>query len=218
MPFQLCTKHGLLTYAQCENLDAFKVVARLSELGAECIVGREIHEDGGTHLHVFFAFEGKFRTRNERIFDVDGYHPNIVRSWGTPEKGWDYATKDGDVVAGGLERPSGSGDNETKNKWAFIIQADTRDEFWTRVEECDPRSMACNYGNLAKYCEWKYRPEFLEYEHPEGISFIQEQTEDLREWAAQNVGGDVTGKKLWLWVENMRTWGVKPPGSSRARP
>lgn len=194
MPFRFAAKHGLLTYAQCQDLDPFKIVARLSELGAECIVGREIHQDGGTHLHVFFSFESEFRTRNERVFDVDGYHPNIVRSRGTPEKGWDYATKDGDVVAGGLERPSGSGGTENKNRWAFIIGAETRDEFWARVEECDPRSLACNYGNLAKYCDWKYRPVLDEYKHPEGISFSEEQTKDLRNWANNNIGGTISGK------------------------
>lgn len=197
MPFRFAAKHGLLTYAQCQDLDPFKIVSRLSELGAECIVGREIHQDGGTHLHVFFSFESEFRTRNERVFDVDGYHPNIVRSRGTPEKGWDYATKDGDVVAGGLERPCGGGSTENKNRWAFIIGAETRDEFWSRVEECDPRSMACNYGNLAKYCDWKYRPVLDEYKHPEGISFSKEQTKDLREWADNNIGGTIIGKLRW---------------------
>ena len=218
MRFQFKAKYGLLTYAQCKDLDHFKVVSRLSELGAECIVGREEHEDGGTHLHVFFAFEREFSSRNERIFDVEGYHPNIVRSRGTPEKGWDYATKDGNIVAGGLERPSGNGDNSREDKWSFIVAAETRDDFWARVEERDPRSLACNFGNLEKYCDWRYRPVLEEYEHPEGISFIEEQTQAMREWADHNIGGSITGKKLWLWVENMRTWGVKPPGSSRARP
>lgn len=193
MPFQFNAKYGLLTYAQCGTLDPFAIVTRLSELGAECIVGREAHEAGGTHLHVFFAFEHEFRTRNERIFDVNGFHPNIVRSRGTPEKGWDYATKDGDIVGGGLERPSRGTPDQGENKWAFIIQAESREDFWARVEECDPRSLACNFGNLAKYCDWKYRPFLDEYKHPEGISFNQEQTESLREWANRNIGGTITG-------------------------
>ena len=107
MPFRFQAKYGLLTYAQCGDLDPFAVVTRLSELGAECIVGREIHEDGGIHLHAFFSFEKKRNLKNERIFDVEGVHPNIQASYGTPEKGYDYAIKDGDVVGGGLERPSG---------------------------------------------------------------------------------------------------------------
>lgn len=188
MTFKFEAKYGLLTYAQCGNLDAFRIVEHLSELGAECIIGREIHEDGGTHLHAFFMFERKYATRNIRAFDVDGYHPNIVRGYGTPEKGWDYATKDGDVVAGGLERPSGTGDNSSENKWAEIIMAESREEFFSRVARLDPRALACNFGNLEKYADWKYRPVVEEYKHPECLSISPNKPEELDEWAYANVG------------------------------
>ena len=102
MTFRFAARYGLLTYAQSGELDPFRVVNHLADLGAECIIGREDHADGGVHLHAFFMFERKFESRNVRVFDVDGCHPNIVRGYGTPEKGWDYATKDGDVVGGGL--------------------------------------------------------------------------------------------------------------------
>lgn len=195
MTFKFEAKYGLLTYAQCGNLDAFAIVERLSELGAECIIGREVHEDGGTHLHAFFMFERKYATRNIRAFDVNGYHPNIVRGYGTPEKGWDYATKDGDIVAGGLERPSGAGDNSNENKWAEIIMAESREEFFSRVARLDPRALACNFGNLEKYADWKYRPMVEEYKHPECLSFSSDKPEELDEWAYANVG-NIEGGKL----------------------
>jgi len=198
MTFRFKAKYGLLTYAQCGNLDPFKIVTRLSELGAECIVGREKHQDGNTHLHVFFHFEKEFSSRSERVFDVDGHHPNIVRSRGTPGKGWDYATKEGDICAGGLERPSDSEKAGAENKWAYIVAAQTESEFWERVEECDPRAMACNYGNLAKYCDWKYRPVLAAYEHPQGISFITEQTADINRWATENVRRNTDGKYIFM--------------------
>lgn len=77
MPFRFCAKYGLLTYPQCGDLDPWKIVAMLGDLGAECIIGRESHVDGGLHLHAFFLFERKFESRNVRIFDVDGHHPNV---------------------------------------------------------------------------------------------------------------------------------------------
>lgn len=194
MPFRFQAKYGLLTYAQCGDLDPFAVVTRLSELGAECIVGREIHEDGGIHLHAFFSFEKKRNLKNERIFDVEGVHPNIQASYGTPEKGYDYAIKDGDVVGGGLERPSGDDTTDKPNKWAEIILAETRDEFFTRVAELDPRALACNFGNLEKYANWRYRVDPEPYSHPRGISFESEGTEDLREWARENIGGTIDGE------------------------
>ena len=121
MPFRFAAKYALLTYAQCGQLNPFHVCDHLGSLGAECIIGREDHEDGGLHLHAFFMFEREFRTRDERVFDVDGRHPNVVRGYGTPEKGWDYATKYGDVVAGGLERPSREGLSKSGEPWSTIV-------------------------------------------------------------------------------------------------
>lgn len=194
MSFKFEAKYGLLTYAQCQNLDPFRVVSHLSELGAECIIGRENHAAGGTHLHAFFMFERKFATRNERAFDVDGYHPNIVRGYGTPEKGWDYATKDGEVVAGGLERPSGIRHTSSENKWSEIILAESRDEFFERVATLDPRSLCINFGNLEKYADWKYRPNTEEYSHPGGILFPEERVHQLNEWVDENISGNLNGK------------------------
>ena len=103
--FSFHARYALLTYAQCGDLCPFTIVDLLSTMGAECIIGREHHQDGGIHLHVFVDFGRKYRSRRADTFDVGGFHPNISQSYGTPEKGYDYACKDGDVVAGGLDRP-----------------------------------------------------------------------------------------------------------------
>lgn len=47
MPFRFAARFALLTYAQCGDLDPFAVNDHLGSLGAECIVGRENHGDGG---------------------------------------------------------------------------------------------------------------------------------------------------------------------------
>ena len=104
--FSFNARYVLLTYAQCSDLDAWAVNDHLAFLGGECIIGRELHADGGTHLHAFCDFGKKFRSRRGDIFDVDGHHPNVVPSRGNPERGYDYAIKDGNIVAGGLARPS----------------------------------------------------------------------------------------------------------------
>ena len=174
MSFYFNAKYGLFTYAQCGDLDPFDVVCLFSELGAECIIGREEHQDGGTHLHAFAAWEKKFRSRRTNIFDVGGFHPNVVPSRGTPEGGYDYATKDGDIVGGGLERPDGSKVPCTSDAWATIINAESRDEFWRLVSELAPRSLACNFNSLRNYSEWKYREDPAPYEHPADIGFNTE--------------------------------------------
>ena len=130
-------------------------------MGAECIIGREHHQDGGIHLHVFVDFGRKYRSRRADTFDVGGFHPNISQSYGTPEKGYDYACKDGDVVAGGLDRPvpteGRGGDSKTHSIWSQITSATTRESFWDLVHDLDPKSAVTCFTQLQKYCDWKYR-------------------------------------------------------------
>jgi len=216
MPFKFEAKYGLLTYAQCgESFDAHEVVCHLGELGAECIIGREVHADGGIHLHAFFMFERKFATRNERVFDVGGRHPNIVRGYGTPEKGWDYATKDGDVVGGGLERPSGSGLLSTGDKWSRIIAASSRDEFFRLAAELDPKSLCVSFNSLRTYADWRYRPEPEPYCHPGGISFLPERIEELNDWVSNNLGQCEVGES---YTYNGGRAASSKPASRRVQP
>jgi len=189
MPFRFQAKYGLLTYAQCGDLDPFAVVEHLGRLGAECIIGRETHEDGGLHLHAFFMFERKFESRNERIFDVDGRHPNIVRGYRTPELGYDYATKDGDIVGGGLARPDPDPISEASSKWATIILQPSREEFYEAVARLDPRSLCVNFNSLRAYADWKYRDSIEPYTTPPGLSFETGDFPELSRWVEENLVG-----------------------------
>ncbi|UDN67428.1 replication-associated protein [robinz virus RP_369] len=203
MPSFICNaRYFLVTYPQCGDLDGFHVMECFSRLGAECIIGREHHEDGGLHLHCFADFGRKFRSRKADIFDVDGRHPNIAASKGTPEKGYDYAIKDGDVVCGGLGRPEPSRgrDGSSVDKWTQITSATSPDEFWDLCHQLDPKSTACSFGQLAKYCDWRFRPEVPEYEHPGGIELTKgdvDGRDECRRLSLILYGDSRTGKTLW---------------------
>lgn len=148
-------------------------------------MARENHEDGGVHLHVFCDFGRKFRSRKADVFDVDGVHPNIEPSRGTPEKGYDYAIKDGDVLCGGLERPAASrgGNGKTHSIWSEITNATSIGQFWDLVHALDPKAAACNFGQLTKYADWKFAVDPPTYESPAGIEFV---------------GGELDGRDDWL--------------------
>lgn len=189
MPFRFQARYALLTYAQCGDLDGFRVMDHLSGLGAECIVGREVHEDGGLHLHCFVDFGRKFTSRRTDIFDVDGRHPNIEASLGTPWRGYDYAIKDGDVICGGLERPDEPRAERVKKDWAVwseITNARDREHFWELVHHLDPKAAACNYGQLAKYADWRFAEVSPEYEHDGGISFVDGDVDGRNAWCEQS--------------------------------
>ena len=54
--FRVQTRYVLLTYSQCGDLDPWVVHDLIVGYPAECIIGREDHADGGTHLHAFVDF------------------------------------------------------------------------------------------------------------------------------------------------------------------
>lgn len=186
--FFVNSKYVLLTYSQCGDLDEWHVSDHLSSLGAECIVARELHKDGGIHLHVFVAWEKLFRSRRVDIFDVDGRHPNVSPSRGTPEKGYDYAIKDGEVVAGGLERPRprggmhvGAGDI---SKVAHL--AEDTNEFLELFDELDRRTLFKSFVSIRAYANWRFRREPEEYRTPEGFTFLSGELDGRDAWLAQS--------------------------------
>lgn len=193
--FQVNSRYVLLTYAQCGALDPWHVSDHLSSLGAECIVAREDHATGGTHLHAFVDFGRKFRSRRTDIFDVDGRHPNIEASRGRPWGGYDYAIKDGEVVAGGLARPSEHDSTANGSIWSEIVGAESESAFWALVEQLAPKELCTQYSQLRKYADWRFEPEPEVYTHPAGLDFELGVVPELASWGGFGSGdGPVGGK------------------------
>ncbi|AGU67651.1 replication associated protein [Faeces associated gemycircularvirus 10] len=189
----------------CDGLDYWRVLDHLSEVPAECIIGREAHADGGTHLHAFCDFGERFYTADPRRFDVDGYHPNVQPFGRTPYKGWDYAIKDGDVVCGGLERPGtgpGTDVSGAGSQWDRIVGAETPDEFWRLIRELAPRTLLTNFNSVRAYADWHYRPVVAPYESPPEIEFDLSGVEELREWVCNNLSRTRRPKSLVLYGES----------------
>lgn len=211
MSFHACARSFLLTYAHAEGqdgrdpLDTFAIVGRLGELGGECIVARELYPtSAGFHFHVFVMFERRFRSRKVDVFDVGGYHPNIEPSRKNAVGGFDYATKDGDIVAGGLARPSGEsgrkGVDRTADAWGQITAASSPAEFWQLLEELDPKSMVCSFNAVSKFCDWRFREEPVPYCGPDGIFDITEYP-DIGLWRDTFLPRGGGGEYPFLWAE-----------------
>lgn len=214
--FSFNCRYVLLTYAQCGDLDPWAVVNHLSTLSAECIIGRENHADGGCHLHAFVDFGRKFRSRRSDIFDVGGRHPNVTKSYGNPGGGWDYAVKDGDVVAGGLERPSGDGVSPSTAKWSQIVGAESEQQFWDLLEQLDPKALCTNYSNLRKFADWRFRPEPELYEHPTGVEFDLGMVPDLAGWRELSLESTLGGKCCAARRKWGGRFGAKAPAPPRS--
>jgi len=204
--FFVNSRYVLLTYAQCGDLDEWAVSNHMSDLGAECIIGREIHPDtGGFHFHVFVDFGRKFRSRSASVFDVEGRHPNVSPSRGTPEKGYDYAIKDGDVVAGGLGRPRPRGgmhigaDNVTN----LAHLCENSEEFLELCDEVGRGDLIKNFNNKIAYARWRYKSVLPEYDAPPGVGGFCELDSGRAEWLEQSgiQSPDALLGKLFQWAE-----------------
>ena len=92
--WRLEAKRLALTYPKCSLPRDRVAVALRAVLDVEWIVvAQEKHEDGDFHLHCAVLLNKQLRTRDSRLMDIEGHHPNIkvmtnVRGWLT------YLTKE----------------------------------------------------------------------------------------------------------------------------
>lgn len=97
MGFRLNARNFSLTYPQC-NVSKEELLEHLKSFKPIYICcAHEEHEDGSPHLHATIRFQAKKDIKNERIFDYQGFHPNIqttrnIKAWTT------YIKKDEDFV------------------------------------------------------------------------------------------------------------------------
>lgn len=159
--YRLQARNVFLTYPRC-LLGKQYVLDKVKEITAVfnpifVRVGHEFHEDGGDHLHVFAQFSTKLTTRNNRFFDIDGYHPN-VQAARQPADCMDYCGKDGDFIDWGeFTRAPVNG-----NVWAELIEQETKEEFWN-MAKLQARDYILNHERLEYYCEKYYGPKMAPY-------------------------------------------------------
>nr|WPR18792.1 MAG: hypothetical protein [Crogonang virus 111] len=102
--FRIDAKGWFLTYPQC-SLHKEEVLATLKMLRPglkQVLVSSELHSDGHPHLHCYLYYETKWSCRNEKYFDIQGFHPNIqaAKSLKAVEL---YIKKDGDFIQEGMD-------------------------------------------------------------------------------------------------------------------
>jgi len=192
-------KYALLTYSalgedpefvlECANILGTKLAGRFED--STTTVGRELHPNtGGYHLHIFVDFGGAISVRGTDIFDIvtgDGrcFHPNIQKVGRTPAKSYDYAIKDGDILWDNCSRPE---DKARANNWKHIVEADTAEEFWTRIRELEPRALCVSNPSLSKYADKRYARPAISYDHPEEWVFNLVDYPDLGSWLQNELG------------------------------
>jgi len=160
MPFRLNSKSFIVTYPQC-NLDKQLVLEWFQRLFPDNLlgirVGRELHEDGEPHLHAVFHLRAAFSTRNERCFDIEGFHPNIQSTRSLP-KSYAYAGKEADFTDWGAI-PA-----EEESKWERVINAPSKEEALRLAKEASPRDYVLQYDRILSFCEQHFTNKIPPYE------------------------------------------------------
>lgn len=230
MPQPFClksAKYCLLTYPQVPEqedetfADAARELFTSERIAALYVIGRELHADGGVHFHCFLDFGRQFSSRDTRIFDIRGQHPNILRVGRTPRRSYDYAIKDGDI-RGQSEGYLGPPDTprreqgERSSDWATIVSAETRDDFFELVRSLQPRALACSFVSLARYADWRFRPTPTPYQHPEDWSFRLDRYQVLLDWAEENINS-TQDRYVIFCIARPQARGARAPAAARVK-
>lgn len=202
MSFRTQAKNYFLTYSQCD-VPKDALLAFLQSIAPidEYCIAQEHHEDGNLHLHAFISFKEKFSSRNQRVFDCNGFHPNIqiVRN---KKKCIEYCLKeDVDPLTHIL----------TKKDWGVILdESTTQEEFLANVRKSHPREYCLNLERLEYAAKKHFAPKEVEYV-PRYTNFINVPLELLTIEIVTNIdrpksvvimGSRGLGKTEWA-----RSWG-----------
>lgn len=122
--FRFAAKNVLLTFPRCSlpPKELFDWIKKTWNTKYVCI-GQEHHEDGGLHLHCYIQFKQKFDSKDVRVFDYAGHHPNITppNQYSSPAKGRAYCKKEGwQVVEDNWENLDLEDIEVGKRKQAFL--------------------------------------------------------------------------------------------------
>lgn len=159
MPFRINAKNFFITYPQSDNLSNEKIKNFFEQLGATSYtISRELHQDGHAHHHAIISFRDAFSSRNERIFDIEGFHPNIQPARNMRNVR-DYVRKAGDYIT--------SGEDDTgPRRYADLLNTPSREEYWELARREYPRDVILHYERLEYTAEKLFEQTNPTYTNP----------------------------------------------------
>lgn len=183
--FRLECKYVALTYPNCDRLDSESLFTFLTT-GIEpvpdyLVLATERHQNGVPHYHSLLFFRDGIRTRNARLFDHDGRHPN-VQSCRNPKAWYEYCRKEGDIREHGVlpsKLSSGGGSD-----WSSVLaEAKDRDTFLDLVRGSHPRDWVLFNDRILSFAD-TYFAKKEDYQPPE-VDFRV--PAELDNWVKENL-------------------------------
>lgn len=192
MPFRLNAKNIFLTYSQATTIskdDIFNhIQSVLSDRLSWCVIGHEHHQDGNSHFHAIIGLSSKYNCRNERLFDVAGFHPKIEPSRDVFASIRYVSKEDTNVLRyGTIPSP--------KRKWAEVLEADDRESAITTIKAVSARDWIINHERIEYFLDKRFKPTVPEYVNTYEFNNLPNV---IHQWLEQRLNTD-RPKSLILW-------------------
>lgn len=154
-------------------------------------LGRERHQDGGVHYHMYIGFDEVVHINRPNLFDYFGAHGNIKSVRRTPRTVYDYCGKDGDVRYERGDPPESLSRSRGENgeKWHTICDAPDKDTFLSLCRQLAPKDWLLSNSRILEYANTYYPEVPSPYEGPPIIAEMERYPE-LERWLEQARIGD----------------------------
>lgn len=174
--------HVFLTYPQCPlEREQLRDWALSVLLPTKYYIARELHDDGGYHLHCYFAFGRRRRFVGADCFDVDGYHPNVQKPRSAKNVVAYCSKEDATPLAN-----FAPGEMHGEGGWGELLErCGSKDEFLEGVRLRFPRDYVLSLERLLAFCEWKFGREHTSYTGRIRTDFVEPPT--LTDWVLTNL-------------------------------
>ncbi|ADF42585.1 replicase [Radish leaf curl virus-Hajipur [IN:Bih:ok09]] len=197
--FQIYAKNYFLTYPKC-SLTKEEALSQLQNLQTPVNkkyikICRELHENGEPHLHVLIQFEGKYKCKNNRFFDLvsptrSAHYPNIQGAKSSSDVK-SYLEKDGDTLDWGefqIDGRSARGGQQTANDaYATALNASSKSEALRVIKELAPKDYVLQFHNLNANLDRIFAPPLEVFVSPFLSSSFDQVPEELECWVSENV-------------------------------
>lgn len=154
---------AFLTYAQAGDLTKQEVYDFFINFNKDLVtckkvlVGQEHHQDQGIHYHVFLEFNAKLHTRDARVFDIQGKHPNI-QACRSPKRTIAYCIKEDQEPLSNF--PVGEKEEAVAIARAGIAEGKSVDEVIDDILDVHP-DLIRSIPSLNSYVERRAAPKVL---------------------------------------------------------
>lgn len=178
MPFRFRAKAVLLTYSQLNEDglqhirdnpdDLFQFIGQTFGPPERFRLGHELHQDGGHHLHCFASWSSRRNSSDPRCFDWREHHPNIEPIRRTPQRAWEYAGKDDDVLFEHGDPPGETGTMRMGREgiWHEALAAEDKEGFLQVLRQGAPREYVLYHEAILRFAERHWSPPTPDYTSP----------------------------------------------------